>query len=150
MMDRNIALAKNEWAAIAPSRQLRNKVRRRSQLYVQAKIILQRGELAKQHIEVWLKAQIDIDRRVSPTLQDSRCATRQIDSRWAARDPTEATSQLSQTSLVNRRAHARLPARSSRCEQLVRCSDYAPRRRPRRGVHRDDAMVALRHLEVHR
>src|SRR5271167_4969601 len=68
VVDADIALLKDERAALAPARQLRDEIGRRSQLDVDFKPLLQCRKLAEQLVDVWLEPQVYIHRRASPTL----------------------------------------------------------------------------------
>src|ERR1019366_9993043 len=142
MMDVDSALSAYERAALPPARKLRDEVGRRRQLDVHAQALLQPRKGAQQLISVWLKAQINIDCGITPTLEHGGGTSGQIDPDRTASDASKLAGKRTNALLVNRRTHARPPARSSPPDRQGRCSDCERHDPSPRATRRDDGKAA--------
>jgi hypothetical protein len=83
-----------------------------SQLDVHPQSLLERGERAQQLVSFRLKAQINIDRCLTPTFEHRGRTPGQIDANGLTRGAPELDGKRPDARLVNRRTHARPRARS--------------------------------------
>jgi hypothetical protein len=122
-MDIDSAIPEHQRATLAPAGKLGDEVRQRGQLDVYSQALLQSRKLAQQLIGLGLEAQVNIDHRLTPTLEDRGRTTRQIDPNWTASDLSELAGERTNARLINRRKHAPPLARSSPRDRQARYSD---------------------------